>query len=100
MSQLPTSGDGPQIVFTTHAIERMAQRGITTVEVAAVIRTGTVVSRETHAVPHPKRVLLGWSSARPLHVVVADNQNENVTIVITVYEPNPQHWLPGFTRQR
>ena len=35
-----------------------------------------------------------------LHVVVADNAPDDETIVVTVYEPDPALWQPGFRRRR
>ena len=43
---------------------------------------------------------MGWLGHRPLHVVAADNAEANETIVITVYEPDPPRWEPGFRRRR
>ena len=33
-------------------------------------------------------------------VVVADNADDDETIVVTVYEPDPALWRPGFRRRR
>jgi len=41
--------------------------------------------------------------ARPTtfaHVVAADNRKAGETIVITVYEPNPEEWEPDFKRRK
>ena len=43
---------------------------------------------------------LGWVSNRPIHLVVADEPVEGHTIVVTVYEPDPEQWEPGFQRRR
>ena len=50
--------------------------------------------------PHPSRLILGWCRGRPLHIVVADDSRADETIVITVYEPDPELWEPGFRRRR
>ena len=36
------------------------------------------------------RLLLGRTGTRPVHVVVADEEEAGATIVVTVYEPDPQ----------
>jgi len=43
--------------------------------------------------------MLGWRGERPLHIVAADTP-ESKTIVITVYEPDPALWEPGFERKK
>jgi len=50
----------------------------------------------------PTRVawVLGWTDTRPVHVVAADNDEDQLTVVITVYEPDPQLWEPGFKTRR
>lgn len=42
----------------------------------------------------------GGHGPRPLHTVVADNVETKETIVITVYEPDPREWEPGFKKRR
>jgi hypothetical protein len=51
-------------------------------------------------VPYPSRLLLGFVGGRALHVVVADSADDGETIVVTVYEPDPALWRPGFRRRR
>ncbi|HEV8725662.1 MAG TPA: DUF4258 domain-containing protein [Candidatus Binatia bacterium] len=50
--------------------------------------------------PYPSRLVLGWNDRRPIHVVVADNVDEQENIVITVYEPDPLEWEPDFKRRK
>lgn len=38
--------------------------------------------------------MLGLIQSRALHTMVADNDEDQETIIITVYEPDPQRW-PG-----
>jgi hypothetical protein len=33
-------------------------------------------------------------------VAVGDNKEDDETIVVTVYEPDPALWRPGFRRRR
>ena len=48
--------------------------------------------------PYPSRLLLGWAGTRPIHVVAAHSNRE--IIIITVYEPDPVLWQPGFLGER
>ena len=43
--------------------------------------------------------MLGWDSERPLHVVAADNDDEE-TIIITAYEPDPMIWESDFKKKK
>ena len=78
----------------------MFQRGITTAAVRAVIESGTIIETKPGDNPYPSRLVLGWLHGRPLHVVVADDTAAELSVVVTVYEPDPALWHPDFRRRR
>ncbi len=89
----------PNLVFRAHAIQRMAQRQISVASVRQVLATGEVIEDYPSDTPYPSQLMLGWSGGTPLHIVVADNVSAQETIIITVYEPDPQKWSPDFRRR-
>jgi hypothetical protein len=89
-----------KLVFRVHAIQRMFQRRITEADVRHVLDTGEVIEEYPDDVPYPSRLVSGESENRFLHVVIADNTGVGETIVITVYEPDPEQWEPGFRRRK
>jgi hypothetical protein len=89
-----------RIVFRIHAIKRMFQRGISPAKVRRVLETGEIIEAYPGDTPYPSRLMLGWVGSRPLHVVVADDPQAQEAIVITVYEPDPNEWEPGFRRRK
>ncbi len=89
-----------RLVFRVHALQRMFQWGIGTADVQQALATGKTVERYPEDRPYPSRLVLGWLGRRPLHVVIATNTAQQETIVITVYEPDPRRWAPGFERRR
>jgi hypothetical protein len=40
------------------------------------------------------------AASKPIHVVVAEDVEGERTFVITVYEPNTDHWDSDFRRRR
>ena len=58
-----------------HAIQRMFQKKITYEDVHPVLDTGEVVEQYPNNIPCPRRLLQGWRSSRPLHVVVAEDSD-------------------------
>ncbi|MDO8689959.1 MAG: DUF4258 domain-containing protein [Dehalococcoidia bacterium] len=88
------------LVFRTHAIRRMFQRGISREDVRHVLSTGETIEEYPDDAPYPSRLLLGWRGSRPLHVVVADNVEVGEAIVVTVYEPDSGQWNAGFRRKK
>ena len=88
------------LVFRVHAVQRMFQRHISVADVRSVLDSGEELEAHPSDQPFPSRLLLGWCRRRPLHVVVAQNDADGETIVITAYEPDPALWDEGFTRRR
>jgi hypothetical protein len=76
----------------------MVERGIREEDVAQVISTGKTIEDYPSDLPYPSRLVLGWVANRPLHVVAATAEHE--IIVVTVYEPDPAQWRPGFEKRK
>lgn len=89
-----------RVTFSEHAIIRMFERKISADEVLEVIEKGDVIEQYPDDTPYPSKLVSGHPKERPIHVVVAQNEVGNDTIVITVYEPDPDKWEPGFTRRK
>jgi hypothetical protein len=83
-----------------HALRRMFERWITLDDVRAVLAQGETIEERPDELPYPSRLVLGYSGGRALHIVVADNKQDDETIIVTIYEPDPAQWLPGFKRRR
>lgn len=92
--------EAKRLVFRVHAIKRMFQRRISEEDIRHVLTTGEVIEEYPDETPYPSRLVLGWYGSRPIHVVTADHIEVQETIVITVYEPDPDQWEPGFRRRK
>lgn len=84
-----------KFIYRKHAVERMAQRHVTTGEVRTVITAGETIENYPDDTPYPSRLVLGWCEGRPFHVV-ADDSDEDRAVIITVYEPDPDRWSEDF----
>ncbi|MBI3304010.1 MAG: DUF4258 domain-containing protein [Deltaproteobacteria bacterium] len=89
-----------RLTFRIHAIRRMFQRHVSVPDVHHVLATGEVIEDYPDDTPYPTRLMLGWCGSRPLHVVAANNAEAQETIIITVYEPDPDKWEPGFKKRK
>lgn len=89
-----------KLVFRVHAVQRMFERNISRDDVRAVLATGDVIHEYPDDAPYPSRLILGWRGERPLHVVAADNHVAHETIIITVYQPDPDQWEPDFRSKK
>ena len=89
-----------RIVFRVHALRRMFQREINGQDVRHILTTGETIETYPQDTPYPSRLILGWCGDRPVHVVAADNITDHEIVVITVYEPNSEQWMPDFKRRK
>ena len=83
-----------ELRFTRHAFERLYERSISPTECAEVISQGAVIESYPDDSPFPSELRLGVVNGKLLHVVIA--KDEDITHVITAYEPDPAIWEPGF----
>ncbi len=81
-----------KVIFRVHALKRMFDRGIAEEEVIGALQGGDTIAAYPDDTPYPSRLVLGYSGKKPLHLVVADNEDDKERIVITVYEPDRNKW--------
>ncbi len=90
-----------RLVFRVHAVRRMFERGISPDDVALALHSGEIIEEYPADTPFPSRLVLGHlSNERPLHVVAADDDREQITYIITVYEPDPDQWTADLRRRK
>lgn len=89
-----------RLSFRVHPIQRMFERNITHDDVRYVIEYGQTIRNYPDDTPYPSRLLLGWRGTRLLHGVVADNETDGETIIITAYEPAPEQWDDSFRTRK
>ena len=57
------------------------------------IKKGEIIEEYWNDKPHPSFLIFGKTSTnRPLHIVCAYNENEELAIIVTVYHPDPDLW--------
>jgi Domain of unknown function (DUF4258) len=89
-----------KLSFRQHAVKRMHERCISEAEVEHAIASGTVFESYPNDTPYPSALLLGHAGIKAIHVVYADVVNENLRIIITVYEPDPEIWCNDLKTRR
>ncbi len=81
-----------KIIYRQHAIKRMHERGITEEEVEQAITSGSIVESYPNDTPFASALLLGMAGIKAIHVVYADDVQERIRIIITVYVPDSTIW--------
>jgi len=92
--------DSYRVIYQRHAVERMAQRGVSEEDVMQVLLTGETIQVYADDTPFPSELILGWRKRQPPHIVVATDTVHQRKIVITVYEPHPDQWEADFRRKK
>ena len=80
------------LIFSGHAVRRMSLRSVSVSDVRAVLSAEDVIESYPDDTPYPSALYFGQVGARVLHVVAANDEEADRTIVITVYEPDPHVW--------
>lgn len=88
------------IRYSRHAFERMFQRAVTPDTVTTIVANGEIIASYPDDNPHPSALLLGFDADRPVHIVVARNNDSGECTVVTVYRPDPQIWNDDFKSRR
>lgn len=88
------------ILFRMHAIQRMFERKISVENVRQVLQSGEMIEDYSDEMPTPGGLMSGKRGRRPMHVVMAENIQADELVVITVYEPDPGQWQPGFRNRK
>src|SRR5205809_743483 len=96
--------DEPTIIFRVHAVQQMFRRGIAEVDVRTVLEEGQTIEEYPDDTPFPARLVLGFidliGTRAPIHVVASHDAASDTIFVVTVYEPDPKRWEPGFRRRK
>lgn len=74
----------------------MFKRNISVEDVKFVLKKGEIIIRYTDDKPYPSYLFLGIRDNRPLHLLVARDQEAEICIMVTVYEPDKKLWSADF----
>ncbi|MSR77674.1 MAG: DUF4258 domain-containing protein [Candidatus Omnitrophica bacterium] len=89
-----------KLTFRFHAVQRMFERDISVDEIRTILKTGEVIEDYPNDKPYPSNLILARVKNRPLHPVAAHYHEKKETIIITVYEPDPEKWDLDFKKRR
>ena len=87
-----------RIRWSTHVAQRMMERSISRSDVISAIRTGEIIEDYPEDFPLPSCLISGIVNKNPIHVVVA--QDEEEIVIISVYRPDLNKFEPDFRTRR
>ena len=83
-----------------HALERMAERRISQAAALHVLQWGECIEDYPEDRPYASGLFLGWFQGKPLHLLAALDQQHDWAYVITVYEPDLEHFEADYRTRR
>ena len=87
---------------TAYALGRLFLRGISVAEAVGIVRSGEEVAQARLESPRPSHTFLGWVERggvrKPVHIVAAEDP-DGTTDIITAYWPKPTEWDADFKRR-
>ena len=93
-----------RIYYSKHARDEMEgeESGeIKDEEVFEIVSAGKTIEIYPEDEPYPSCLIYGRTiKNRPLHAVCAYSEDEKLSIVITVYQPDPERWVEDFSRRK
>ena len=89
-----------KFIYSTHAVKRMLEKDISTVEIETTIRFGETIQDYFDDKPFPSKLILKFVNERPIHIVVAQNIETQECIIITCYEPDILIWNDDFKTKK
>ena len=85
-----------KIAFSGHIISQMFKRNISVDDIIVILEDGEIIAAYSDDKPYPSYLILGFRNERPLHLVVAKDNQTDQCIMLTVYEPDQKAWSLDF----
>lgn len=86
-----------KILYSKHAKTEMETEEFGIIkeeEVAQAVISGKIINEYSDDDPYPSCLIYGKTKKnRPLHIVSAYSKEEDIAIIVTVYEPDPAKWI-------
>ncbi len=89
-----------RLLFTGHAVRQMFARRLSVRDIRTLVTGGVTIADYPDDDPFPSKLILGFVDERPVHVVVAYDDETSTGYVVTAYRPDPALWSEDFTTRR
>lgn len=90
-------------LFSKHARDEMESEEFGEIkekEVHEAVLSGKIIESYLEDEPYPSCLIYGRTMEnRPLHIVCAYSKDEDIVIIITAYQPDPEKWV-DFERRK
>ena len=81
-----------KILWSTHALKRLQERGITVDDVKSCIMSGEIIEEYPNDFPHPSALIFGYDlNEKIIHVVCGTD--EKFLFLVTAYVPTTEKFM-------
>jgi hypothetical protein len=92
-----------KFLFSKHARDEMEAEEFGEIkekEVHEAVLSGKIIESYPEDEPYPSCLIYGRTMEnRPLHIVCAYSKDDDIVIIITAYQPDPEKWV-DFERRK
>ena len=89
-----------KIEWRKHVLQKLSERGFPQQAVREVLLHGERIRDYADDKPFPSALFLGYHSGKPLHVVAACDEANQLAFVITAYEPSLEIFESDYRTRR
>lgn len=89
-----------RVKWRLHALSRILERSITRDMVFELVLKGEIIETYSADKPFPSYLVFGVTAERALHAVIAVDRESGIAYVVTVYEPDLEHFEADFKTRR
>ena len=89
-----------KVKWRLHALSRILERGITRDMVSELVLNGEIIQTYSEDKPFPSHLVFGVAAERVLHAVIAMDRESGIAYVVTIYEPDLEHFESDFKTRR
>ena len=86
-----------RVYYSQHAKKEMEDEPFGIIldqEIFEALKNAELIENYPYDQPYPSCLLFGRTSTnRPIHMVAGYSNEDDVAIIITVYQPDPQRWI-------
>lgn len=93
--------DNEKILWSVHAVRKLRIENLKSMAVETVLKSCELIEDyQTEGRPLPDCLVLGFDDRKPIHIVVAIDEENDRILIVTVYRPLPERWENDWKRRK
>jgi len=89
-----------KIKWKKHALKRLFERNLKRGQIFEALLRCEIIEHHKLQRPLPSVLVFGYYGQKPLHMVLAIDEVDEILWIITVYKPSLEEWLDDYKTRR